>query len=110
MKKYTEDEIKAMAENIKKGVIYVCIKDMRGERGYISIVKSGWHFDWHIGTYIGAHVAEPRGLKWILYNIFNDMDEIVPGEYSKYHMCYVPIDSKYERVDRSIKHPNYWGL
>ena len=53
--------------------------------------------------------ANREQLRWLLETIFDDADEVVRATYSEYHICFVPEDERYERIDYSTKHPNVFG-
>lgn len=109
MKHYTNTELSRILADIKAGHPYVGVRGNRMIGGYIlphSQQRSLIVYR-HYGS--SAIKANREQLRWLLENIFDDADEVVRATYSEYHICFVPEDERYERIDYSTKHPNVFG-
>lgn len=106
MKHYTDSEIQAIRESITSGTVFCGIESNRGI-GTIRADKNLLFWN-HFGS--SANKNTNDDLRWIVETIFSNCSEIVPCEYSDYHMNYIPIDSRYTPVDMSAQHPNVYGL
>lgn len=109
MKHYTDTELAHIFEQIKAGRPYVGVRGNRMVGGAILLHP-------HLTSYINyerhgssAVKANKKQLRWVIETIFEDADEVVPAVYSQYHICFVPEDERYERIDYSTKHPNVFG-
>lgn len=104
MKNYTNEELKKILDDMKKGVVYIGIYNNCGV-GKISIEHSFIKWDYY-GK--GETMATVYSFRWLLENAFYNCDLIVPAKYSKYHTNYIPKDKKYNGVDISTRHKNNW--
>lgn len=108
MKKFTNAEISEIRINLNNGIVYCGIRNGAGT-GHITVSPDHKWIRWnHYGS--SAEKNTDRDLKWMLENIFDDCETVVPAEYSKYHINYVPIDKQYRGIDLSTNHPNVWGI
>lgn len=109
MKHYTDTELALILEQIKTGRPFVGVRGNSMVTGVIAIHPrlSKWiSYDRHGSSSIKANIEQ---LRWLLETIFDDADEVVRATYSEYHICFVPEDERYERIDYSTKHPNVFG-
>lgn len=107
MKKFTNDEIKAIRENLENGVVYCGIKNGFGTgRIYISDTSKNIQYEYYGSS---AMKDTERNLRWILETVFDDCETITPAEWSDYHLDYIPIDKQYKAIDCSLSHPNVCG-
>lgn len=109
MKHYTDAELSRILADIKAGHAYVGVRGNRMIGGDIlphSQQRSLITFR-HYGS--SSIKANREQLRWLLETIFDDADEVVRATYSEYHICFVPEDEQYERIDYSTKHPNVFG-
>ena len=108
MKKFTNKEIAEIRANLNNGMVYCGICNGHG-MGRIIVSDDGKYICWrHFGESANKNTDEE--LRWILENIFDDCETVVPAEYSKYHVNYIPIDKSYQGIDMSRVHPNVWGV
>ena len=108
MKKFTNAEISEISDNLNNGVVYCGICNGNGV-GRINTSPAGEYIYWqHYGQ--SAIINTDEELRWLLETIFEDCETVVPAEYSKYHVNYVPIDKAYKGIDMSSMHPNVYGL
>ena len=105
MKRYTDSEIQEIREQLTNGAVFCGIENNRGI-GTIRADKCllSWN---HYGSSASRNTVDD--LRWILETIFKNCSEIVPCEYSEYHINYIPVDRKYSAVDFSASHPNVYG-
>ena len=108
MKHFTNREISEIRENLNNGVVYCGIRNGAGT-GYITVSSDLQWIRWnHYGS--SANENTDRDLRWMLETIFDDCETVVPAEYSRYHINYIPIDKQYRGIDLSMRHPNVCGL
>lgn len=109
MKKYTDEEISEIRENLNKGVTY-CGIDIYG-RG-VGTIFAGFPTIWiHYSHYGSSAVKNTnKKLRWLIETIFKDCEIVTPAEWSDYHVNYIPIDKRYKGIDCSADHPNSYGL
>lgn len=106
MKHYTNTELSRILADIKAGRPYVGVRGNSMVGGVIVLHphSNDWiNYDRHGSSSVKAN---RNRLRWVIETIFEDADEIVPAVYSEYHICFVPEDEKYERIDYSLRHPN----
>lgn len=106
MKHYTDTELSHIFEQIKRGVPFVGVRGNSMVSGVILLhphSTSYINYERHGSSTIKTN---KKNLRWVIENIFDDADEIVPAIFSEYHICFVPEDERYERIDYSTKHPN----
>ena len=106
MKRYTDSEIQEIRKNLIAGAVFCGIENNRGI-GTIRATKELLLWN-HFGS--SANKNTIGDLRWILETIFKNCSEIVPCEYSEYHINYIPTDTTYTAVDFSASHPNAYGL
>lgn len=109
MKHYTDIELGHIFEQIKQGVPFVGVRNNSMVGGVILLhphSTSYINYERHGSSTIRAN---KKNLRWLLETIFDDADEVVRATHSEYHICFVPEDERYERIDYSTKHPNVFG-
>ena len=107
MKKYSNQELKEILENLKNGSLYTGVTKGNYGDGVISY-HNGYIRYTHFGS--SAVKANIRDLRWLVETIFNECNEITEAVYSEYHVNYIPLNKKYKGIDLSRKHPNTYGL
>ena len=109
MKHYTNTELSRILADIKAGCPYVGVRGNRMIGGDILLNSQQRSLIAYRHYGSSSIKANREQLRWLLETIFDDADEVVRATYSEYHICFVPEDERYERIDYSTKHPNVFG-
>lgn len=96
MKQFTTKELTKIRKDLKHGIPYVSVKNgaVAGGEIFHSPYPSTF-ISWRCFGQSAISDAN-KDLKWLLENIFDDYDNIVPAVWSDYNVRYIPIENGYK--------------
>lgn len=110
MKRYTDNELQSILDDINKGTVYCGVRSSDGYGVGEIMLSSDSRFIAYSHYGSSAVDSTIRGLRFLMEKIFDDCAIITPAVWSDYHIAYIPIDPQYKGFDCSREHPNTFGV